>query len=275
MAYTLLNKGVVHPPRGPRYIHRRAVLNPIGGAGSSVATATVPTPCAARLIAYEIDYTSQAATTDILFKADTTAGVTIKTILNVNTDISLKPLGTTAIKSDAAVTSAVDAFSGGFPVRSGVFIDVAQADDSSAGNKSIVVDLYFRLCSHVQLEMVAQSGVDGSAVATKFLPLNRCGSLAAVALDYQNMPATTDLIIKADSTSGLQLFINHATGSNTDLAPTLVGRAGEDEGVAVTAATDGTEGANMFKTGLFFDMAQADAFTSGDEKIVVECWIDS
>lgn len=270
MAYTLPNSRYYFPPRGNRYVHKKVVLIPAGADGSAVATAQVAMP-PCRLIAYSADFTNQPATIDTLFKADTADGVTIKTLADA-TDMALFPVGTTAMKSDAAVTSAVDAFSGGFPLRSGLFIDVAQAD--GGGTDNVVIDLYFRLCTYVSLKLSADSGADGSAVIARLIDLHGPGSLAAVAFDYQNMPSTTDIAIKADSSTGTALVVNHATGSLTDQAPTLIGRAGQDEAANVTAATDATEGANMFKRKLYVGVAQANAFTSSDEFIMVDMWID-
>jgi hypothetical protein len=181
-------------------------------------------------------------------------------------------VGTTAVDEGRAVTAATDAFSGGFPVRAGVFIDLAQGDGQTSGDEAVVIDLYFRLCTFAQVTLVAQSGADGTGAVTQALDLHGAGSLAAVAIDFQNTPATADLIIKADNTSGATLFTS--ANSLTDQAPAIIGRPGIDEANAVTAATDGTEGANCFKRGLFFDVAQSDIFTSGNEKIIVELWID-
>ena len=270
MAYTTPNSTIIYPPKGNRYLHRKVLLRPVGVDGSAVATAQVATP-PGRLVAYKADFTSQPATVDTLLKADTADGVTIKTLADA-TDKVLFPLGTTARKSTDAATSAVDAFGGGFPIRSGVFIDIAQGDGQTTGDETVEIDLYFRLCTYLRMVVSADSGVDGSAVIVRTIDLHGPGSLAAVAVDYQNMPATTDILIKSDNTNGVTLFTR--TSSLTDLAPTLIGRAGEDEAANVTAATDGTEGANMFNRGIFLDVAQADAFTGGDEKIVIECWID-
>ena len=272
MAYTVPNSKIIFPPRGNRYLHKKTILFPVGADGSAVATKQVSTP-PGRLVAYSADFTSQPATIDTLFKADTDAGVTLKTLADA-TDKALFPLGTTAMKSTAAVTSAVDAFSGGFPVRSGVYIDIAQGDGHTAYTKFVEIDLYFRLCTYVDLYLSADSGVDGSAVIARTIDLHGPGSLAAIAIDYVNMPNTTDITIKADSSAGTTLVVNHASGSNTDQAPTLIGRAGEDEAANVTAATDGTEGANMFKRKLYVGVAETNAFTSSNETIRVEMWID-
>jgi hypothetical protein len=86
------------------------------------------------------------------------------------------------------------------------------------------------------------------------------------------MPSTTDILVKADTTNGPVLWGN--ASSATDIAPTLVGGPALDEAIAAGAATDGTESGNAFMRGLFVDVAQADAFTSENEQIIMEFWID-
>lgn len=286
MAYTLPNTGVIRPWNYSknRYIHRRIQLT-VGGSGkgggsTGTASDTIGIPCPGRLIA--VTYGKQnttdslsgapvAATSGALvLKAETTAGVQIFTDADLSSVPTTPPLpvGTTAIDEAAGATAATDAFSGGFPVRGGVYAEISSGTDGEV----IFVDCWFRLCTWVKLELSSQSGADGSGVVTRAVNLGNAGTLSAIAVDYQNMPATTDLLIKADNTNGTTLFTR--SNSVTDIAPSLLGRPGADEAIAATAATDGTESAYCFKQGLFFDVAQADAFTSGNEKIVIECWID-
>jgi hypothetical protein len=285
MAYTLPNTGIIRPwnVSKNRYIHRSMVLT-VGGSGkgggtTGTASDVVSIPCPGRLVA--ISYGKQHATDKLagapvaatggalVLKAETTAGAQIWTdgdISSVNT--APLPVGTTAKDEGNAATAATDAFSGGFPVRQGVFGSITGGTDGEI----IYVDMWFRLCTWVKLELSSQSGADGAGAVTRSVPLGNAGVLSAIAVDYQNMPATTDLLIKNDSTDGMTLFTN--TSSATDILPTLLGRPGADEAIAATAATDGTESGNAFKTGLFFSVGEADAFTSGNEKIVIECWID-
>jgi hypothetical protein len=201
-------------------------------------------------------------------KADTTAGVQILTDADLSS-VPTRPLalGTTAKDEGNAATAATDGFSGGFPVRQGVYLSVASGTEAEV----LVVDLYFKLSTYVTGELVSQSGADGSGAQTHFVRIGNAGALTAVAFDYQNMPSTTDLTLRADSANGPALFA--AANNNTDIAPTLIGAPGADEAIAATAATDGTECPNFFKTGIHITMAQADAWT-GDEKIVYEFWID-
>jgi len=285
MAYTLPNTGIIRPwnVSKNRYIHRSMVLT-VGGSGkgggsTGTASDVIDIPCPGRLVA--ISYGKQHATDKLagapaaatggalVLKAETTAGVQIWTdadISSVNT--APLPVGTTAKDEGNAATAATDAFSGGFPVRRGVFGSISGGTDGEV----IYVDMWFRLCTWIKLELSSQTGADGSGAVTRFVNLGNAGVLSAIAVDYQNMPATTDLLIKNDGTNGMTLF--SAANTATDIAPTLLGRPGADEAINASATTNGTESGNAFKTGLFFDVAQADAFTSGDEKIVIECWVD-
>ena len=58
---------------------------------------------------------------------------------------------------------------------------------------SIIVDLWIKRCRYERIELVAQAGADGTGTVTRTVNLNGAGVLAAVAIDYQNIPATTDL----------------------------------------------------------------------------------
>lgn len=123
---------------------------------------------------------------------------------------------------------------------------------------------------------LSPEGADGSAVATHRLALGRPGILRMINVDYQNQPSTTDLVIKADTSSGATLFT--ATSTNTDIGASgllvPVVRPSVDEGNAAGAATDSGSGGFGFFTGLYFDVAQADGQTSGNEKIVIHMLIE-
>lgn len=116
-------------------------------------------------------------------------------------------------------------------------------------------------------------GVDGSAVDTATLTIGRPGFVRAIAVDYQNQPVTTDVVIKADSASGVTLFTR--TSSATDIAAAPVGMAGVDETGAATAATDLGAGGWPFGTGLYFSVAEGDGQTSGDEAVVIDVWLET
>lgn len=270
MAYVLPNNAQrIVEAVGPRIIHRRARINTVGGAGVAAGSAQLSLP-PGLVIAVAIDHhASGAATTDTLIKADTTDGATIFTQANSASDLTARPVGTTAVDEGRAASAATDGFGGGFPIRSGVFIDVAQDD---ALTDAVIVDIWLKRTSYVALDLVAQSGADGTGAVTRTVDFHGAGNLVALALDFQNMPATTDVVIKADDTNGLTLFTS--TDSATDLAPSLLGRPGMDEAGAATAATDGTGAGNVFKRGLFIDVAQADIFTTGNERIITELWVE-
>lgn len=277
MAYTLPNTGIIRPwdRSKNRYIHRQLRLTI---AADGTATGSVSIPCPGRLVT--VMYGGPNATDSlgvgaaltggaVVLKAETTAGVQIWTDADLSS-VSTKPIpvGTTAYDEAKNATAATDGFSGGFPVRQGVFASVSGGTE----NEVLVLDMWFRLCTWVKLELISQSGADGSGAVTRKIPLGNAGVLSALAIDFQNEPSTTDIVIYADSANGPALFT--LTSSNTDIAPSLLGSVGADEAINATAATDGTECGNAFKKGLYIAVAQADAFTSGNEKIVMELWID-
>jgi hypothetical protein len=282
MAYTVPNTGIIRPwtQRQRRYVHRKMQLT-VGGTGkgggaTTTASDTISIPSPGRLVA--IRYGAPAAigvagavltSGALVLKAETTAGAQIFTDADLSSVPTLPlPIGTTALDEGAAATAATDGFSGGFPVRGGVFGSITSGTDTEVCD----VDMTFRLCTYVKLDLVAQSGADGSGVVTRLVDLGGPGVLAAIAVDYQNTPATADILIKADSTDGMTL--HSRASSQTDIAPRLLGSPGADEAINASAATDGTECGLAFQRGLFVDVAQSDAFTSGNERIILEMWID-
>lgn len=116
-------------------------------------------------------------------------------------------------------------------------------------------------------------GSDGSAVDTATLTVGRPGFVRAIAVDYQNQPATTDIVIYADSSTGNALLT--LTSTNTDITAKPVGMPAIDEAGAAVAATDSSSGGWPFGTGLYFDLAQGDGQTSGDEKVVIDVWLET
>lgn len=284
MAYTLPNTGIIRPwnVSKNRYIHRRLKLT-IAADGTASGLASIPAP--GRLVS--ITYGGPNATESravgaaltggaLVLKSETTAGVQIWTDADLSSVATIPiPVGSKALDETNAATAATDGFSGGFPVRSGVHASITGGTEAEV----LVVDLYFRLCTYVKGELVAQSGADGSAVVTRTVRLGNAGVLSALAFDFQNMPATTDIVIKADGSSGNTLFTWTSSATDTTDAavnarPNLLGSPGKDEAINASAATDGTECGLAFQGSLYIDVAQADAFTQGDEKIVFELWID-
>lgn len=284
MAYTLPNTGIIRPwnVSRNRYIHRRSYLT-VGGAnvghgGGATGTAQdiVDIPCPGRLVSYSFGLLGANGVAangitggTLVLKAETTAGVQILSNATMSTEVLVPtPLGTTSIDEGRAATAATDGISGGFPVRRGVYLSMTGGTDTEV----VVVDLWFKLCTWVKLSLSSQTGADGSGAVNRTVRLGNAGVLAAIAMDFTSMPVTTDVTINADDANGALLFTS--TDSATDLAPSLLGSPGFDEAKNVTAATDGTEAGSAFRSGLYFAVAQADAFTTGDEAILVECWID-
>ncbi len=259
-------------------IHRQIKLTTTGSAGSAAAAQWVHTG-PAKLTHVKVNFhASTAATADFLIRVDPTdfeagtGGYTALTCTDTTTDIDIRALGQPSATDEARnATAATDAVDGGAFVKGGVHVSTAQND---ALTDAVVVDLWFERLRYEEVTLISQSGADGAGIVTRSLPLQGAGRLVGLAIDFQNMPATTDLLIKADSTDGETLFTS--TSSNTDIG-TAQGRAlgivGIDEGNAALAATDGSTGGAPFRSGLFFDVAEADAFTSGNEKIVIGCWV--
>ncbi len=123
MAYVLPNSKHSYPPKGSRYVHRKVkvILD-----GSGAASAQVAIPCPGRLIG--IQYAAAAHAAALVIKADSTAGVQIFTDADISSssaDGVPTPVGTTAVDEARGASAATDGFSGGFPVRTGVFVSVA------------------------------------------------------------------------------------------------------------------------------------------------------
>lgn len=116
-------------------------------------------------------------------------------------------------------------------------------------------------------------GADGAAVKTAAFETGPA-VIRFIGVDYQNQPATTDLIVKADNASGDTLLT--LANTNTDVTPRPISlTAGVDETGAALAATDGSAGGLPVARGLYFDVAQADGQTSGNEVIYVDIWYDA
>jgi hypothetical protein len=257
----------------PRVFHRRVRFATTGSAGSATGGVYLPLP-PCRLTHFAINHSaSGAGTADTTFLvdglSDGSTGTTVFTQTNSVTDIPIRALGQpSAVDEGRAAVAATDGVDGGAFIQNGIYVKTVQND---ALAEAMVVDLWFERLRFETVTLVAQSGVDGSAVVTRTLPLNGAGNLLGVQFDFQNTPATADVIIKADSTDGETLFTS--TSSQTDFGPVALGIIGLDEGNAAVAATDGIGGGQVFRTGLFFDVAESDAYTSSNEKIIIYLWI--
>lgn len=115
-------------------------------------------------------------------------------------------------------------------------------------------------------------GSDGSAVATASLALGRPGFVRAIKINFENQPATTDIVVKADGSSGATL--GTFTSGNTDIALKPVGMPGIDEGNAALAATDASAGGWPFLTGLYISVAEADSSTADDHYIDIDFLVE-
>ena len=257
-----------------RVFHRQLRVTTTGSAGSAagVAYASLP-PC--RLTHLKIDSNAAAAATqDVVIKvdglSDGSTGTTVFTATNLGTtDIAQSALGQPSAVDEARnATAATDGVEGGAFIKNGVAVVIAQGD---AQVDAVIVDLWFEMLRLETVELIAQSGADGAGVVTRTLNLNGAGNLIGLRFDFQNTPATADVLIKDTDTNGATLFTS--TSSQTDFGPAALGIVGVDEGNAAVAATDGIGGGACFRRGLFFDVAESDAFTSSNEKIVVDCWI--
>lgn len=118
---------------------------------------------------------------------------------------------------------------------------------------------------------VTTTGSAGSATGTTTWTRGRPGIVRFVKFDFHaSAPATTDVTIKADSSTGQTLFT--VTNSATDIDPKPVGMPGVDEGNAALAATDASSGGFPFSTGLYVSVAQSDALT---DAVQVDVWYDA
>lgn len=120
------------------------IARPVGADGSAAFTGTAYTKNrgAGIIRAIKVDYQNQPVTTDVLVKSDTTSGVTLLTLSDSATDIALSPVGSPALNESNAATAATDATDGGWPFKSGIFVDVAQADGQTSGDELITFEFY-------------------------------------------------------------------------------------------------------------------------------------
>ncbi len=123
--------------------YTRRILNPVGGAGTSVATDTVRLARAGLFLGIGVDVTNQAAGLDIVVKAEDATGTTLLTITNAAADITPFYVGTAGIDEAGAATAVTDMVGPGFPFKQGLFLDLAQGDDSSNGAKPVAIDLWY------------------------------------------------------------------------------------------------------------------------------------
>lgn len=112
---------------------KNLVITTTGSAGSATGSVTLALsrPAIIRFIA--VDYHASAPnTTDLTIKADTSAGATLFTKANTNTDFGPVAVATSGQDETGAATAATDVGSGGFAVTSGIYAALAQADALTA-----------------------------------------------------------------------------------------------------------------------------------------------
>lgn len=94
------------------------------GSGAGNVTLALSRPAIIRFI--QVDYHASApATTDLTIKRDTSAGATIFTKTDVNTDFGPVAVATAGQDEGGAATAATDVGSGGFAVTSGIYAAIA------------------------------------------------------------------------------------------------------------------------------------------------------
>lgn len=263
-------------------MHRRLTVTPVGGAGVAVVNATLDlgahggargrdTAAMVRFIGMSSTF---AATTDVVVKADNSSGATILTKTNLAATYAPVAVGSpsafTQLNTATAfiATAATDATAGGFPVRGGINVDVAQADPVE-----IVIDVFFDIVRFVVVRLDPIGGA-GTSVVTKTVNIGSAGIVRAISCDVTTPAATTDITIKENSSTGATLLVmTDVTADFSARGVTLA--AGQDEAGAAIAATDASSGGLPFRQGLFFDVAQADDSSTGTKPIVFELWIDT
>jgi len=253
--------------------HWRVELRPVGADGSAVATAWLRTG-AARITHIAVDYQNQPATTDLLIY-DTLGGTAYFGNSNSATDIPVRGVATPgALDEGSAVTAATDGVDGGWFVKDGLYFDVAQGDGQTSGDEVIIVDVWGIETDIIEVKLFP-TGADGSAVATRLVKMHRAGIIQGIQCVYgAGVTATTDLVIKADvldDLSGGNTLFTRSNSATSHLIGVGLGIIGIDEGNAAVAATDAIGGGQPFKRNLYFDIAQADAYST-NEDITVRLW---
>jgi hypothetical protein len=126
---------------------------------------------------------------------------------------------------------------------------------------------------HRRLEL-RPIGADGSALVVDRVSTGPA-IIRAIAVDYQNQPATTVFALKAELNGTAAETLFSFTG-NTDIAAKPVSMtAGVDEAGAALAATDASAGGLPVRGGLIVDVSLGDGQTSGNELIVFDVWYET
>lgn len=119
---------------------QRVSVTTVGGAGVATGNATLSLGRPGIVRAMAVDWGATApATSDLTVKADSSSGLVIFSTANTVTDITAKPVAMPGMDETGAATAATDVGSGGFPVSSGIYV---QVDQSNALAPAVAVDFW-------------------------------------------------------------------------------------------------------------------------------------
>lgn len=120
---------------------KQITLSPSGTDGSATANGRIAISRPGIVKFIQVNYTNQAATTDLTMVRDSSSGVTIFTATNVNTTFGPVAVATDGV--DEANGTVADI--AGMPFTNGLYFTVAQANNSVAGAKDIVVTVWIEV----------------------------------------------------------------------------------------------------------------------------------
>lgn len=261
------------PWETPHVLHRQVHITTTGSAGSATGSAFIPLP-AGVVRAVKLNYSASApATTDLTLKADSSTGTALLTNTNSNTDLAIRALASpSGLDEGGAAAAATDARDGGGFYKYGLHLALAQCD---ALTDAVIADIWVDVLRFETLTL-RPTGSAGSAAANTTLRANGAGVLRALQIDYgSGVPATADITIKNDSSSGDTIFAR--TNSTTDVGPVGVATIGVDEAggaLDVSTAADMAVGGQPFRTGIYAAVAQADPYVDSTDQILIYLWIE-
>lgn len=225
--------------------HRRVRVGPGGTAGDGLNTNVKQvnlSPGALRFVG--VDYVSTGnAEQDLVIKRDSSAGATIFTKANNETDIIPTAVGTAGMDEGQAVIAATDGVCGGLAFSEGLYFSIAQMDNASYAD----VDIWYD--SLVKKAVTLKTDTNGDATAR--IATGFPGVIRFIQVDYSATAGAGTTLTLADDTR--TLFTKDA--NEVDFGPTAVGAPAMDEAGAATAATDALSGGLPFKGTLTFTVA--------------------
>ncbi len=266
-------------PRG-HIFKKTVVITPRGTDGSAVATRQVDLGGPGILRAVAIDFTSQAATTDIQILLENSSGAAAFTWTSSATDTTGASTGAAVAITTDGVDEANNTVANagvGAAFAKGLYIDVAQADQSSTGttpDKPIVIHMWIEADVAYRTVTLTTVGSDTAAVATDLWNVGKPGVLKFLRITTSSgQSATLDAVIKVDSSAGATVFTATDLATNDidgSVAATAapIGNDALDE--AAGAVTNFVQGGCYFTNGLYCSIAQADSA----ETVVLEYWVE-